>query len=103
LVFVTVRTAELNIGRVAQRVRLGGHPVPSDRIVRRRQASHRNFLWFSLEADIVLVFDNTDQPTLAYGRIRDTNSTAFTEIGGSTHLLPEEVRIEISRMTRFGR
>jgi predicted ABC-type ATPase len=103
LVFVTVRTAELNVGRVAQRVRLGGHPVPVDRIVRRRQASHGNFLWFALQSDIVLVFDNTDKPTLAYGRMRDTNWLVFKELCGAMHFLPDDMRIEITRLRGIDR
>lgn len=64
LVYVSVKLPELNIGRVANRRRLGGHGVPSDRVLARRTRSHRMFEWFAREADQVFVFDNsTVSPT----------------------------------------
>ncbi len=64
LVYVSLKVPELNIGRVENRRRLGGHDVPSDRILARRTRSHRMFEWFAREADQVFVFDNsTASPT----------------------------------------
>jgi len=56
----------LNIERVAHRFRHGGHDVPAERIVARRQRSRELFAWFAKEADQVFVFDNsTSSPTVA--------------------------------------
>lgn len=64
LIYVSLRLPELNIGRVANRRRMGGHGVPSDRVLARRTRSHRMFEWFAKEADQVFVFDNsTVSPT----------------------------------------
>ena len=64
LVYVSLKVPELNIGRVENRRRLGGHDVPFDRILARRTRSHRMFEWFAREADQVFVFDNsTASPT----------------------------------------
>ena len=65
LVYVTVRIAELNVARVATRLRMGGHDVPLERIIARRTRSHQMFTWFAHEADLVFVFDNsTTAPTI---------------------------------------
>ncbi len=66
LIYVTVREAELNVARVDQRVTLGGHAVPAERIRQRRARSHMLFRWFANAADRVFVFDNSlAQPRLA--------------------------------------
>ena len=65
LVYVSMKTAELNIERVGVRFALGGHDVPRERILARRTRSHRMFGWFAEQADQVLVFDNsTASPAL---------------------------------------
>ncbi len=63
-VFVTLQSGHLNIGRVAQRVALGGHDVPTGRILARRQRAHAAFGWFALQAHFGLLFDNSVQPVL---------------------------------------
>jgi predicted ABC-type ATPase len=66
LVYVSVRIPELNIARVSNRFLQGGHDVPVERIVARRQRSHELFAWFANEADQVFVFDNSmTAPTIA--------------------------------------
>ena len=66
LIYVSVKLADLNIGRVANRFTLGGHPVPVERIIARRARSHEMFVWFAKQADRVFVFDNsTAIPVLA--------------------------------------
>lgn len=59
LVYVSVKTAELNIARVSNRLVSGGHGVPPERIVARRARSHEMFAWFAVAADRVVVFDNS--------------------------------------------
>lgn len=59
LVFVTLESADLNIQRVANRVREGGHDVPSDAI-RSRYESAMKLLPVAIEqATTVLVYDNS--------------------------------------------
>jgi predicted ABC-type ATPase len=66
LIYVSVRIPELNIARVSNRFLQGGHDVPAERIVARRQRSHERFPWFAKEADQVFVFDNSmASPTVA--------------------------------------
>ncbi len=59
IVYVTVEIADLNVARVAHRVALGGHDVPQDRILARREASYANFPEFARRADAGLVIDNS--------------------------------------------
>jgi predicted ABC-type ATPase len=68
LVYVTLRHPALNVARVRQRHAQGGHDVPSDRVLSRRERSHALFEWFARQADIVLVFDNTAAPVYAAGK-----------------------------------
>ncbi|WP_203070822.1 AAA family ATPase [Falsiroseomonas ponticola] len=65
IIYVTVELADLNVARVAHRVALGGHDVPRERILARRDASHDNFPQFAGRADAGLVIDNslTDRAT----------------------------------------
>lgn len=69
LIYVTVRDGALNLLRVAQRHAQGGHDVPADRVLARRARSHDAFAWFADRADLVLVFDNTDAPVRAAGKL----------------------------------
>lgn len=59
LIFVYLETAELNVERVATRVRKGGHAVPEDKIISRREKSFVQFGWFFDAADRVDVYDNS--------------------------------------------
>lgn len=71
LVYVWLSSPEAAIDRVAARVRLGGHHVPSDVIRRRYQRGLRNF--FTLYQPLVdswRVYDNSgDQPILVAQRL----------------------------------
>lgn len=58
-VYVTVEFGDLNLARVAHRAGLGGHDVPRDRILDRRQRSIRNFPEFARRADAGMVIDNS--------------------------------------------
>ena len=58
-VYVTVRSADLNVERVADRVAEGGHDVPEDRIRARRVRSAEAVAWFAARATQGLVVDNT--------------------------------------------
>ncbi len=69
LIYVTLREGELNVMRVAQRTAQGGHDVPAARVLARRIRSHVLFAWFARQADLVLVFDNTEAPVRTAGKL----------------------------------
>ena len=76
LYYATVRSADICVSRVAQRVRAGGHNIPEDVIRRRYSASLRNFFeLYRPMADSWTVYDNSKvgEPTLvATGAYNDT-------------------------------
>lgn len=60
LIYVVLQTPEIAIARVATRVAAGGHDVPADKVAARWRRSLANLPHFFSEADIALVFDNSD-------------------------------------------
>ena len=61
LYYYWLRSAEIAIARVAQRVRSGGHHIPDADVLRRYSRSVKNFLeLYRGIADTWEVFDNTD-------------------------------------------
>jgi predicted ABC-type ATPase len=70
LVYVLLRSPELNTKRVQMRVAKGGHGVPADRIAKRWKRSLEQFPWFLDQADWALVFDNSEKLRLV-GRKAD--------------------------------
>jgi len=70
MIYVLLRSAELQIERVRIRVSEGGHDVPVDKIVDRRRRSFDELAWFVRQVDDCYVFDNsTGDPALLAARI----------------------------------
>ncbi|ESQ87565.1 hypothetical protein ABAC460_19760 [Asticcacaulis sp. AC460] len=59
LIYVYLRTVDLNIERVHLRVKRGGHDVPEDKIRERRTRSFEQLSWFFKEADNAYICDNS--------------------------------------------
>ncbi|WAC21978.1 zeta toxin family protein [Blastomonas sp. SL216] len=59
LIYVMLRSPELNIERVKVRVARGGHDVPPEKIVARYERSLAQLPWFLEEADRAYIFDNS--------------------------------------------
>jgi predicted ABC-type ATPase len=67
LIYVFLKSADLNVERVRIRVSKGGHDVPEDRIRGRRQRSFEQLGWFLGAADRVDIFDNSGaEPSLVF-------------------------------------
>lgn len=61
LVFLWLKSEELAISRVAERIKMGGHAVPEETIRRRYHAGLRNFFNLYLPiADKWSIYDNSD-------------------------------------------
>ena len=70
LLFFSLSTPEQAVARVAKRVSLGGHNIPTDVIYRRYQAGLENFFQlYTPIADYWTLYDNSDIPgeKIAYG------------------------------------
>jgi predicted ABC-type ATPase len=61
LVYVILRSPDLNIKRVQMRVKKGGHNVPVDKIRERWRRSLEQLPWFLDQADWALLFDNSEE------------------------------------------
>jgi predicted ABC-type ATPase len=70
LIYVILRSPELNIKRVKMRVRKGGHRVPSEKIRKRWTGSLKQLPWFLNQADWALLFDNSKELRVV-GRKKD--------------------------------
>jgi predicted ABC-type ATPase len=59
LVYVILKTPDLNVDRVRLRVKKGGHRVPIGKIRERWARSLKQLPWFLNQADAALIFDNS--------------------------------------------
>jgi predicted ABC-type ATPase len=61
LIYVILRSPELNVKRIQMRVAKGGHDVPADRVAKRWKRSLDQLPWFLDQADWALLFDNSEE------------------------------------------
>ncbi len=81
LVFIHVSEPELNIGRVINRVKEGGHNVPEDKIRTRLPRTLKNVAIAAQLSDNFIVFDNSsfEQPFQKVLTIKNGISTVHVE------------------------
>jgi predicted ABC-type ATPase len=92
LIYVLLKSAVLNVQRVRLRVAKGGHNVPKNKILARRQRSLDQLPWFLDQADQAWIFDNSD----ASPRLIGTKSGGVITLDPSA--LPEVVKaVELIR------
>jgi len=94
LIYVLLKTADMNVERVKIRVADGGHDVPKGKILERRERSLQQLPWFLEHADGAWLYDNSgNKPRLIGTKINgiyETNSTALPEIKNAV----EQVRMK---------
>jgi predicted ABC-type ATPase len=83
LIYVLLNSPELNIERVRLRVAKGGHDVPTDKILERRERSLAQLPWFLAQADDAWLFDNSAEIPQLIG------TKSKSKIGLKTGALPE--------------
>jgi len=91
LIYVLLKSPQLNIGRVRLRVAKGGHDVSSEKILERREKSLGQLPWFLAHADDAWLFDNSDEKpeligTKSKGKIKLTPA-ALPEIKKAVSLV----------------
>lgn len=59
-IYVSLYPPELSPQRVSERVAKGGHHVETKTAIDRHRRSHEQLKWFAPQADILMVFDNSD-------------------------------------------
>src|SRR4051795_4894824 len=74
-VFVAVPSADLAIGRVAQRTAAGGPFVPPADVRRRYERSFDNLPGLVARADVTTVYDNTEKNRTVVARVEGRNFT----------------------------
>ncbi|WP_199856252.1 zeta toxin family protein [Diaphorobacter sp. J5-51] len=80
LVFISTRHPSINVARVLQRVKAGGHPVPPEKIVDRYSKTHALLPEILGMVDAAWLFDNSDP----------TGNPQLVLVMGDDHvLLPE--------------
>ncbi|MGD0025860.1 MAG: AAA family ATPase [Xanthobacteraceae bacterium] len=94
LIYVLLNSPQLNVDRVRLRVAKGGHDVPTEKILERRERSLGQLPWFLRQADDAWLFDNSgDKPQLigtkSKGKIK-LQSTALPEIKKAVRLIGSE-------------
>jgi predicted ABC-type ATPase len=89
LVFLWLPSPEAALGRVARRVRQGGHAIPDDVVVRRYHSGLRNMrrLYLPL-ADAALIYDNSDNAAVLIAT-REPNSPLIIYDHGKWKLIEE--------------
>ena len=60
LIYVFVRSVEIQLERIRLRVSKGGHAVPDDKVRERRERSFDQLSWFFHHADAAWLLDNSD-------------------------------------------
>lgn len=59
MIYVVLGSAELQLQRIAIRVRSGGHDVPAEKVLARRRRSFEQLAWFFHRVDMLYVYDNS--------------------------------------------
>jgi predicted ABC-type ATPase len=59
LIYVVLRSPQLNVARVKLRVRKGGHDVSTRKILERRKRSLKQLPWFLANCDAAQIYDNS--------------------------------------------
>jgi predicted ABC-type ATPase len=94
LIYVLLNSPQLNVERVRLRVAKGGHDVPTEKILERRERSLAQLPWFLTRADDAWLFDNSGASpqligTKSKGKVKLT-SAALPEIKEAASLMASE-------------
>jgi len=70
MIYVVLASADLQLKRIRQRVADGGHDVPENKVIARRQRSFEQLAWFAKKVDQLFVFDNSvGEPDLVVAKV----------------------------------
>jgi predicted ABC-type ATPase len=94
LIYVLLNSPQLNVERVRLRVAKGGHDVPTEKILERRERSLAQLPWFLTQADDAWLFDNSGASpqligTKSKGKVK-LISAALPEIKRATSRMGSE-------------
>ncbi|MCT4486968.1 zeta toxin family protein [Levilactobacillus parabrevis] len=91
LIYLALPTPDLAISRVAERVKKGGHGIPSDLIIKRYKQSLSNLPKIARLADSVSIYTNSFSLSLVFNRqgqaILFNNLSAFSWLPSTSELM----------------
>jgi len=87
VIFVLTKSSSINVERVQERVKAGGHPVPEDKIVSRYKRSLQNIPVLARLVHRLLIFDNTGEAPLKMCEVVNGSAT----IVESAHWTKKEI------------
>jgi len=102
MLYVCVRTAELNYERVETRVKSGGHDVPREKILSRRKKSIYTLARFIPHVDELRVFDNSSQQGNAVLIARKSENEGHVDIIDSMAIPEITAVLEVFRHPKPG-
>jgi len=77
-IYVVTSDYNINLKRIAERVRQGGHNVPSDKVISRYERSMNLMFDVIMTADEALIYDNSgDVPVVVFQKDIDENYRCF--------------------------
>lgn len=79
LYFIATESPIINIERVKQRVKLGGHPVAEEKIKNRYYQSLQNLKAITRNTYRTFIFDNSKEPTLILEVFKGQNVTYYQD------------------------
>jgi predicted ABC-type ATPase len=100
--YIVIGSGKQAVGRVALRVKLGGHHVPEEDVLRRFDRSRRHFIEDYLPlADEWVLWDNESPP---HRRIADSKTHTLDQLNAmlTSNTLQEAPPYEMSEMSRIG-
>jgi len=80
LIYVFVRSLELQLERIRLRVAKGGHDVPKDKVRERRERSFDQLSWFFAASDAACIFDNSGAEPELVGRKMGQHTTLSNKL-----------------------
>jgi predicted ABC-type ATPase len=96
LIYVVLKSPEMNVARVRLRVEKGGHDVPVRKILERRLRSFKQLPWFLAHCDAAQIYDNSG----AEPRLIGTKKRNAVTLDPS---IPAEIRDAIENVGRYWR
>lgn len=85
LIYVMLASVDLNVERVALRVKRGGHAVPEEKIRSRHGRSLAQLPWFFDQTDLALIYDNSNASPVLVGQ--KTPSMSWLDVNAPEDLL----------------
>jgi predicted ABC-type ATPase len=96
MIYVVLKSAELQAKRIQIRVSEGGHDVPFEKIAARRQRSFEQLAWFLGVVDKCFIFENSDGDPDVIAESRDGCLFCYSKLPGDMKAILENKKITLA-------